>query len=242
MVSLEERVKDLMRKPERIRNICIAAHIDHGKCISPSARVCLWDGRFVEAEKLFNSYKSLGKIVKSSEDETVVDVSNLNIYVNSFSRDDGRIVRGKITHLWKLRKTEPLVEVEVENGRKIKTTPEHKYFVLDREGNIAEKKAEELKEGDVLVLANYLDYAPLSLKEMKKEILDRLSRDYNFCVKLREDFAKELWESIKRRRVVEVWKKIGSKIGYRGVIDSWKKGVFRLFDYLKLCSLFNLSD
>ncbi len=31
MASLEDRVKDLMRKPERIRNICIAAHIDHGK-------------------------------------------------------------------------------------------------------------------------------------------------------------------------------------------------------------------
>ena len=82
--SLTEQVTRLMKNPQRIRNIAICAHIDHGKCISGDTRVFLSNGSFVNAENLFLDYEYKGKIVKD-DNEKIIDVRDLNIKLPSFN-------------------------------------------------------------------------------------------------------------------------------------------------------------
>ena len=59
--DLAKKVKELMRKPEQIRNIAICAHIDHGKCISGDSKLQLTDGSIVKAKEIFEIAERKGK-------------------------------------------------------------------------------------------------------------------------------------------------------------------------------------
>ena len=104
------KAKNLMNKLSRIRNIGVAAHIDHGKCVSGESLISLSNGENIKAEDLFERYKNQGQIVKDEKDEKVVKVKN--IPVTSFCKKNKKITNGKITHIWKLKKTNSLVKIK----------------------------------------------------------------------------------------------------------------------------------
>ena len=56
------KAKDLMSKLDYIRNIGIAAHIDHGKCISADALVSLTNGENISAKNLFERDEKSGEV------------------------------------------------------------------------------------------------------------------------------------------------------------------------------------
>jgi len=68
--KMTEKVIQLMSNPKQIRNIAIAAHIDHGKCISGESKIILSNGEIVRADDLFNKSAKLGD--KSFEDDKVL--------------------------------------------------------------------------------------------------------------------------------------------------------------------------
>lgn len=184
---MSDDIDKLMRNRENIRNIGIVAHIDHGKCVAPETKISLTNGENLEARELFNKFKNEGKVVKESSNEKIIKLKK-PISVNSFDKSAGEIKEGEITHLWKLKKTEPLVEVSLENGRKIKTTKEHKFLVLNEEGKTAEKEARRLKEGEVVVsYGSELSYS--KIKEIKES--DKEEFVYDFTVDKYHNFVAE---------------------------------------------------
>ena len=76
-----KKAKGLMNKLDYIRNIGIAAHIDHGKCISGDSLVSLTSGENVPAKELFERFEKKGTVIRDSENEKVVRVTDL--FVNS---------------------------------------------------------------------------------------------------------------------------------------------------------------
>nr|EGQ40508.1 MAG: hypothetical protein J07AB56_12380 [Candidatus Nanosalinarum sp. J07AB56] len=63
-----EAIKGVIENAEQIRNIAIAAHIDHGKCVAPDQRVSIADGSQVEAEEVFERYRTEGEPVEQKRE------------------------------------------------------------------------------------------------------------------------------------------------------------------------------
>ncbi|ADP77444.1 translation elongation factor aEF-2 [Methanothermus fervidus DSM 2088] len=184
------KIKELMHKPDNIRNIGIVAHIDHGKCVSGDSLISLATGENVKASELFKKFENKGRIIKEEKNEKVIDVDGFGIHVSSLDKKENKIVKGKVTHLWKLKKTDPLVELHLENGNKIKTTPEHKFLVFDNEEGIIEKRADKIKKGDYIVVARKLYHEDLTNEELKKKIIEILSKDEGFIACVNGDTCK----------------------------------------------------
>ena len=120
-----EKIVRLSSDPVHIRNICTSAHIDHGKCVSGGSRVMLSDGSFVRADELFQLSKKFGRKASEDGEKVVYDVTHLNLMTYSANPDSGEVELKPITHSWKLKGGE-VIEVELRNGFKLATTPEHK--------------------------------------------------------------------------------------------------------------------
>ena len=87
--KIVQECEELMDKPENIRNIAIAAHVDHGKCIAGDARVALADGRTVEAADLYEQVRDNGELVNQREEAFVPES---DIEVVSLDRDRKSVV------------------------------------------------------------------------------------------------------------------------------------------------------
>ena len=167
-----KKAKDLMNKLDHVRNIGIAAHIDHGKCVSGDSLVSLTNGENVPAKELFERFENKGTVIRNNENEKVLQVTDL--VVNSLEKDSKKIKEGKVTHVWKLKKTDPLIEITVGNGRSIKITPEHKFLILNNEnGQIVEKRADAIEPGDAVACARKLldDDCPSDFKGLASDDL-----------------------------------------------------------------------
>src|SRR3989344_92215 len=128
--ELVKVIKDLMNKPEQIRNICTSAHIDHGKCINGASRLILSNGEILTAKKFFNLAESKGVKFEEKEDQIIYDVRNLNLKVPSLNKETGKTEIKPVELAWKL-KGGKLINLKLRNGFKIETTPEHKFVVLE---------------------------------------------------------------------------------------------------------------
>ncbi|AAM01894.1 Translation elongation and release factor (GTPase), contains an intein [Methanopyrus kandleri AV19] len=221
--KMAEKCRKLMTEPGKIRNIGIIAHIDHGKCVAPETKICLADGRFVRADELFEELKERGRLVKCDESEEVYELRE-PVGVSSLDKDAVEIVEGKITHVWRL-KADKLVEVEVKNGRSIRTTPEHKFLVLDPSGEIVEKRADELEIGDYIVCTQKLVHEGMSEEELKREVFRRLGRD--FFVHLPEEEAESVLELAKERGIKALWETLEVDIEENSFYYQLRKGRIR---------------
>ncbi|MBI5347458.1 MAG: elongation factor EF-2 [Candidatus Aenigmarchaeota archaeon] len=236
----EQLIAELMKKPEKIRNICIAAHIDHGKCVSARTKLALWTGESIHAEELYNKYMSIGKIVRTTDNETIIDVSKKGIVINTLNKRTMKIEKGKITHMWKMKKTDPLVEIELKNGRKIKTTPEHKFMVLHPSGKITEVAANELQLGDSIVCNRIVHFEPLSLNKIKEFFLEKISRD-GFYVFLNDSMKRKLHEKIIIKGREKVWEQVKPSLKMLSFYHCAWRGSYRLNDLLKLADNFGIT-
>ena len=88
--KIVDKVVLIMKQPEKIRNIAICAHIDHGKCVAGDSLVFLNDGRFILARDLFDRHEHVGKLVKDSI-EKIIDIRDLNIETLSFNKSENRL-------------------------------------------------------------------------------------------------------------------------------------------------------
>src|SRR3989344_3580083 len=119
----------LMSNTANIRNIGIAAHIDHGKCVAPHTRLQLADGSFKTAEQLFQQASLNGEKVRENENETVFELRQ-PMKVFSVDAHCGKVVEKNISHAWKL-KGGITKEIKLNNGASVATTPEHKFLIFD---------------------------------------------------------------------------------------------------------------
>lgn len=235
-----ELIQGLMHKPAFIRNIGIAAHIDHGKCISGESRIHLASGSIKTAKDVFDTNSKQGIQMPLEENGIVYDISNSNLYVNSFEKTNGKIVSKKITHIWKMQKTDPLVCVKLKNGLVIKTTPEHK-FILWENGKIEEKRADSLTLSDILICPRATAENHTDISNIKEYILRKLGEDPRFYVFVDNDTALLICNLVKSHGIKKVWKKISSQWDYGSFGFSLRKGRYRTIQLLQIAEMFGIS-
>src|SRR6059036_2178174 len=103
-----KRAQEILHIKDRIRNIGTAAHIDHGKCLSGDARAWV-NGQWVRAEDLWSRFASAPPVANSREAD-IRDVRSDSLWTYSLDLRSGTTRFAQITHLWRLRASEPLVE------------------------------------------------------------------------------------------------------------------------------------
>jgi len=178
----EENIKKaqaLLHLKDRIRNIGTAAHIDHGKCNGPETR--LWvNGQWIRAEDLWFRFANRSP-VPNAYGADVRDVRADSLWTQSLDLQSGKTSFAQITHAWRLRATEPLVAIETRDGRRIRTTPEHRYVVANEHGLVFQE-ARTLSKGDYLAVPRRLPSRDddRDWTDLEEAILQRLVSDPKF--------------------------------------------------------------
>lgn len=130
--------------PEHPKRILLVGLFGSGKCVHPSTLVPLADGTNKTIEEIYN---------RNAETELVLEdgfAKELSKPFEVFSLDPTnlKMVRGKATHLWKLKKDKPLYKVSLDNGNNhsVIVTSEHPFFVLEN-AEIKKTRADEIRVG-----------------------------------------------------------------------------------------------
>src|SRR3989344_8292663 len=99
--KMTDKVMRLMRQQDKIRNIAICAHIDHGKCISKDSRLLLSNGKYLAANALFDLAKENGLKFEEKNGHIIYDVRNLGINIFSLNKESGKVEKKPISLAWK---------------------------------------------------------------------------------------------------------------------------------------------
>jgi len=135
-----------------------------------------------------------------------------------------------------------LVELEFHDGKKVKTTPEHKFLTINENYEIIEKSSYDLETNDFIISPRKLNYNPISLEDLELIFIKELSKDRGFFVYLNEDYKIYLNEKIVEYGRKKIWKEINSDLKflsfYHGI---WKgKGRYKLCDLVKIFEILNI--
>ncbi|MFB6209255.1 MAG: elongation factor EF-2 [Candidatus Nanohaloarchaea archaeon] len=233
-----DAIKEVINDPEHIRNIAIAAHIDHGKCVSPDQRIALSGGKQVKAEELFEEFSDKGEIVSKGE-ETQIKVDSGDVRVKSLDKRTGEVVDGEVTDLWKMENKDSIYRVELEDGKKVETTPEHEFLTLRQNGSFDFVEARNLSENHTVVGSRLLEADSLSESELKVEILERLSEDANYYIRLEEEFAEKLQSDMKELGMEKTYEQIRPVLEFESFRHCSWRGEYRLKTVLQLAEKFS---
>ncbi len=181
-----KKAQALLHKKESIRNIGTAAHIDHGKCISGDARVWV-NGEWIPAAELWKRFET-SPPVPNYLGADVRDTLSSSLWTRSLDLHTGDPSYSQISHVWRLKATAPLLQIETRDGRAIRTTPEHK-FVSTSGHRLEFREAQLLREGDRLAVPRRL---PSRADEdgwdnLEAQILARVAADPRFMFDLTPD-------------------------------------------------------
>ncbi len=188
-VMNREKLKEVLRKEdpdkqiERPPVVTLMGHVDHGKCVHPDSRVALASGDTATAKSLWQHYSSRGKVVRESKHEQVVEVED---GPEVMSWDGSRITSARVSHLWRLSATEPLVTLILKSGDRLSVTPEHPCLCVTSSGEMAFHPAGKITPGDHVVVPQTLPLKSLELDALKAEILRRLAAAGNMVAFLDE--------------------------------------------------------
>ncbi|MBU2590328.1 MAG: signal recognition particle receptor subunit alpha [Nanoarchaeota archaeon] len=144
-----------------------------GKCVKGDSIIQLSNGELKTIKEIYDKEKS---------EETKIEdglTKECNIPIYSFNPKNLKIEKREASTIWKLKKTNPLLEISIDNGNnhKITVTPEHPFFVLDK-GKLIKKRADKLKIDDKIATPQYI---PFESEELNiKKILLNSSLELNF--------------------------------------------------------------
>ncbi|PSQ58693.1 MAG: intein-containing elongation factor EF-2, partial [Halobacteriales archaeon SW_9_67_25] len=220
-----------MDEPENIRNIAIAAHVDHGKCVSGDARVSLADGPPLPARELFEDVRETGE-PRPDEDEAYEPSEPLG--VASFDRTEDEMVAADIEYACRREADDPLVALRTSNGHVMETTPEHRYLVLTERGVMEFERADGIEEGDVVVGARKTPAR--SSGSAKTGLLRELATDYGFYVDVTGTFA----ERIDAHDRDALYEATDSELKRDSFDHAIWRGQFRLRDIVSVCESFDI--
>jgi elongation factor 2 len=229
--KIVQECEALMDDPENIRNIAIAAHVDHGKCVTGDARVSLADGRVLPARELFEDIREDGE---PQPDEGEAYVPSESLEVASFDRADGEMVAVDVEYACRREADEPLVAVRTSNGHVLETTPEHRYLVLTDRGVMEFERGDDLREGDVIVGARKTPaHSP---GNVKARLLRDLATDYGFYVDVTDAFA----ERVDAHDRDALYEAADSELKRDSFDHAVWRGQFRLRDIVNVCQAFDV--
>ncbi len=149
------RATAIMGRPEFIRNIGTAAHIDHGKCMTAESMVFV-NGNWISAGALYDRHAS--GIPVLDDDEQTVYTAGPGESTISLDIESMKLQRRNITHVWRLRNDSALITIRPRLGQSVTVTPEHKFIVF-RDGGISETPSSSIRVGDMLIVPSRVDLA-----------------------------------------------------------------------------------
>ena len=208
--------------------VVILGHVDSGKCVSGDTLVQLADGRIIEAQQVFKSYKTGEPI--SRPDGAAYSSPGLRLLSVG---DDGRAAPRAASHVWKL-KADRLIKVETKAGYSVKTTPEHKFLVMKPTGEASYVEAERLKLGDRLLVPSRTFVEQNSLESVKSAIVARISDA--FIIRPTAELGKKIRSFARHNTEV-----LASELSDRSLRHHLTKGYFRSSVYRRLVSELGLS-
>ncbi len=190
---------------------------------------------------MYSNFAKKGSISKQNSTETVVDITNQNLYVNSFNKQTGLTEKKRVTHVWKLKKTDPLVTIELHNGSKVTTTPEHKYLLQAKNGTFIDKRADQLTNEDIVISSRYTLKDQVSAKDLKAKILTTLAQDPYFYAIVSKDLKQKLNKLAKDYGFLKIHKELGTTLLPKSYYHSVWRGFFRFNELIFYANKFNIS-
>ncbi|MBS3159610.1 elongation factor EF-2 [Candidatus Woesearchaeota archaeon] len=192
--TMIEKVQRIIKDSKYIRNICTSAHIHHGKCISGDSRIFLANGFIATAKDIFENILKNGNSIAETEAFIIYTPKN-KVKIISLNSNTKNFEKKEIQHAWRL-KGGKTITISLENGLIMTTTPEHKYFIYNKDFQKVE--ARNLKIGDQIscisnainLLSNYeiLTNGGLLQKQnfIKKQLefieISKIEENYNEVV------------------------------------------------------------
>lgn len=160
-----------------------------GKCVKGDSVIPLANGEIKTIKSLYEETQF--EEIKLSDGH----IKRCNIPIYSFEPDTFKVTTKNATTIWKLKKTDPLLEISLDNGNnhKITVTPEHPFFILEN-GHVIQRRADSLKNEDFVAVPKYLPFEGKDI-DIKKILLNS---KFN-CVINNEELALQLKQSIKAK-------------------------------------------
>lgn len=125
-------------------------HKTGGGCIAEGSRIYTTNRGLQKVEDLYSPFRSKEEVVR--ENCWVVDVRGGGIKTFYYDEKRGEFRLGDVTHLWRYELNgEDTYTVLMLNGVRIRTSAWHPFLVL-KDGRIVERRADELREGDLLIV------------------------------------------------------------------------------------------
>ena len=148
-------------------------HKQGGGCIEKGSRVFTTHCGIEKIDELFEKL-SQNRPAEIKDGAIIVDVSDLNIKVPSMTKE-GKLKFSKLEKIWKYKlPKEKTLKIICEGNLEACVSEWHKFFVFEN-CKIVEKRADELKIGDLLILPNpsLLEVWPFKkYKKIKNFVID----------------------------------------------------------------------
>src|SRR5262249_29097352 len=129
-------------------------HQSGGGCIAGDAYVFTTFCGVETIATLYERVRATGKVEEARGDHAVMDTRDMGIQTMALNPQDGSYEPAQVTHLW--RYDVPLADqvcVRAANGLVVTTSRWHPFMVFDG-AKLVERRADELKPGDILPTPN----------------------------------------------------------------------------------------
>ena len=166
-----------------------------GKCVDGNTLVMLGNGRILPISKIYEEGKQKGKrVIADSPGEDVYDVTMLE-NPRTISLNEGKftITSPRIVYRGQ---TKSSVYIKTRTGKSVEVTPVHKLLTL-HEGQLREREARELKEGDYIAGPRQIK---LNLKDQEIDVIETLK---NSKMYIADDDVNSRLKLLLRREIKE---------------------------------------
>jgi len=207
--------------PEKPRKILLCGLFGSGKCVHPDTVVPLADGRI---EKIKDIYENNDAQERELPGEGFVK-EGVGLEVFSASANL-KICKAKATTLWKLKKTEDLIKIKLDNGNNhhITVTPEHPFFILE-EGVIKQMRADGLRLGQYVALPKKLCFNQ-NARLLKQKFLENISDEIKIQdTALAENVRKAILKEFKT--ITKAYKSLHFDFSYCELTSELKRNIVR---------------
>lgn len=187
-----------------------------GKCLKPDEKVLIGNGELIEIKKIFKQIERKGEIIKDTEKEKLIK-SKEEITVPGINKDL-KTDKKEITHAYRKKVDEDLINIKTKTGKEITVTKEHPLLTID--GKVKWKEANEVDEEEYIALPRKYTNDPedtlLKLKGEKVVSGDRSQEIAELLCKIPEEGIelKELSEG----RKDHIWR-TARKAENRGLVQ-----------------------
>ena len=127
---------------------CIPGPFGSGKCVAGDTPVLLGDGSLTTMQKLYEETKKGG--TNSVEDNGMEELIHTGTPIPLFSFNHSKISKSSSTLVYH-GMSDTLIKVKTRSGRSVEITPVHRLFVIDENGEIKERMARDLEQGDFVI-------------------------------------------------------------------------------------------